>query len=70
MDQEISKQGNRRVRTQLIEMAWCRLRYQPSSAPAQWCLGGAQRGDRVHRALIPCAGKDPGTVHATGVPFD
>ncbi|WP_235091697.1 IS110 family transposase, partial [Mycetohabitans sp. B3] len=36
IDQGISKQGNRRVRTQLIEMAWCWLRYQPSSALAQW----------------------------------
>ncbi len=36
IDQGISKQGNRRVRTQLVEMAWCWLRYQPSSALAQW----------------------------------
>jgi transposase len=36
VDQGISKQGNRRVRTQLVEMAWCWLRYQPDSALAQW----------------------------------
>lgn len=36
VDQGISKQGNRRVRTQLVEMAWCWLRYQPGSALAQW----------------------------------
>jgi transposase len=36
IDQGISKQGNRRVRTQLVEMAWCWLRYQPGSALARW----------------------------------
>ncbi|MGF6781379.1 transposase [Paraburkholderia sp. GAS334] len=36
VDQGISKQGNRRVRAQLVEMAWCWLRYQPGSALAQW----------------------------------
>jgi len=32
VDQGISKQGNRRVRALLVEMAWTWLRYQPSSA--------------------------------------
>jgi transposase len=36
IDQGISKQGNRRVRALLIEMAWMWLRYQPSSAISQW----------------------------------
>jgi transposase len=36
VDQGISKQGNRRVRALLIEMAWSWLRYQPESALAQW----------------------------------
>jgi transposase len=36
VDQGISKQGNRRVRALLIEMAWMWLRYQPDSALAQW----------------------------------
>jgi transposase len=35
-DQGISKQGNRRVRSLLVEMAWCWLRYQPGSALTQW----------------------------------
>ena len=35
-DQGISKQGNRRVRSLLVEMAWYWLRYQPASALAQW----------------------------------
>jgi len=36
VDQGISKQGNRRVRALLIEMAWIWLRYQPGSALAKW----------------------------------
>ena len=36
VDQGISKQGNRRVRALLIEMAWMWLRYQPDSAIARW----------------------------------
>lgn len=36
IDQGISKQGNRRVRSLLIEMAWMWLRYQPESTIAIW----------------------------------
>lgn len=36
IDQGISKQGNRRVRSLLIEMAWMWLRYQPESKLAVW----------------------------------
>lgn len=36
VDQGISKQGNRRVRALLIEMAWFWLRYQPDSAMSTW----------------------------------
>jgi transposase len=36
IDQGISKQGNRRVRSLLIEMAWMWLRYQPESKLAIW----------------------------------
>ena len=35
-DQGISKQGNRKVRALLIEMAWMWLRHQPASALAAW----------------------------------
>ena len=35
-DQGISKAGNRRVRTLMIEISWFWLRYQPDSALAQW----------------------------------
>jgi transposase len=50
-DQGISKQGNRRVRSLLIEMAWKWLTYQPDSALAQWfarrTAGANKRGRRV-----------------------
>jgi transposase len=36
VDQGISKQGNRRVRALLVEMAWFWVRYQPHSDIAQW----------------------------------
>lgn len=51
VDQGISKQGNRRVRSLLIEMAWMWLRYQPTSALAAWFAqrtqGQNKRGKRV-----------------------
>jgi transposase len=53
VDQGISKQGNRRVRALLIEMAWFWLRYQPTSALAQWFAqrttgsGPNKRGKRI-----------------------
>lgn len=53
VDQGISKQGNRRVRALLIEMAWMWLRYQPHSALAQWFKqrtqgsGPNKRGRRI-----------------------
>lgn len=36
VDQGISKQGNRRVRALLVEMAWMWLRYQPESVISRW----------------------------------
>ena len=32
----IAKAGNRHIRALAIEIAWCWLRYQPTSALAQW----------------------------------
>jgi transposase len=51
-DQGISKQGNRRVRSLLIEMAWFWLRYQPGSAISRWYAqrigdGKSKRNKRV-----------------------
>ena len=53
VDQGISKQGNRRGRALLIEMAWLWLRYQPDSAVARWFAqrtqgsGPSKRGKRI-----------------------
>jgi len=53
VDQGISKQGSRRVRALLIEMAWFWLRYQPDSALAKWFVqrtqgsGTNKRGKRI-----------------------
>ena len=51
VDQGISKQGNRRVRALLIEMAWFWIRYQPKSQLSQWFAkrtsGGNKRTKRV-----------------------
>lgn len=51
VDQGISKQGNRRVRSLLIEMSWFWLRYQPNSDISQWfakrTTGAAKRGKRI-----------------------
>jgi transposase len=50
-DQGISKAGNRRVRTMMIEIAWLWLRYQPSSKLSRWFrerfAGGGARMRRV-----------------------
>jgi transposase len=35
-EQGISKAGNRRMRTLLVELGWCWLRYQGDSALSQW----------------------------------
>ena len=61
VDQGISKQGNRRVRALLIEMAWMWLRYQPDSALANWFVqrtqgsGPNKRGKRI--AIVAVARK-------------
>ena len=51
VDQGVSKQGNRRVRALLIEMAWAWMKYQPQSALAQWFAkrtsGQNKRGKRI-----------------------
>lgn len=56
VDQGISKQGNRRVRALLIEMAWFWLRYQPNSAISRWFAqrtgGGNAQNKRNKRIAI------------------
>lgn len=36
-DRGISKAGNKPARVMMVELAWCRLRYQPQSQLSQWC---------------------------------
>src|SRR5919201_1859325 len=47
-DQGLSKAGNRRMRTMLVGIAWCWLKYQPHSARPR-----AQGGDRRPGAQTP-----------------
>ncbi len=52
-DQGISKAGNRRARTTMVELAWLWLRYQPASALSRWFrerVGGAK--GRLKRVMI------------------
>jgi transposase len=52
-DQGLSKAGNRRMRTMLVEIAWCWLRYQPQSALARWWRARfAQAGGRMRKVAI------------------
>lgn len=55
VDQGISKQGNRRVRSLTIELAWFWLRYQPSSAISRWYqrrVSGNEKNKRGKRIAI------------------
>jgi transposase len=52
-EQGISRSGNPRARTALVEAAWIWIRYQPASALAKWFTQrvGEQRG-RMRRIMI------------------
>ena len=52
-DQGISKSGNPRLRTVMVELAWLWLRYQPASALSCWFRErvGSERG-RIRRITI------------------
>lgn len=52
-EQGISKAGNRRLRTTMIELAWLWVRHQPGSALSDWfrTRAGTERG-RVRRIAI------------------
>lgn len=53
VDQGISKQGKRQVRTLLIELAWMWLRYQPDSELSRWFAERTRgQGKRVRRIMI------------------
>lgn len=52
-EQGISKAGNKRMRTMLIEIAWCWLKYQPQSALSRWWRERfANAGGRTRRIAI------------------
>ncbi len=54
-EQGISKAGNRRMRTMLVEIAWCWLRLQPASALSRWWQGrfgqGLTKGNKRMRRV-------------------
>jgi transposase len=50
-EQGISKAGNRRVRSVLIELAWGWLRYQPGSDLSKWYLRRFGQGNRRLRKV-------------------
>ena len=53
VEQGISKAGNKRLRSLLVELAWSWLRYQPDSALAQWYgRRFATAGKRMRRVGI------------------
>src|SRR5690349_9412544 len=58
-DRRISRAGNARARTTLIQLAWLWLRYQPDSAPARWFRDrvGALRGRTRRIAIVAMARK-------------
>jgi len=52
-EQGVSKSGNPRLRTTLIQMAWLWLRHQPGSALAQWFNERVQRNNgRMRKSTI------------------
>ena len=52
-EQGISKAGNRRLRTTLVELSWLWLRYQPDSALSRWFNERyARHGKRLRRIGI------------------
>jgi transposase len=51
-DQGISKAGNARVRTLMVELAWSWLRYQPDSALSKWYRERFGAGGRSRRIGI------------------
>jgi transposase len=58
-EQGLSKAGNGRMRTMLVEIAWCWLRYQKASALACWWQGrfGRTKGRARKSAIVALARK-------------
>ena len=52
-EQGVSKAGNKRLRTTMIQVAWLWLRHQPESELARWYVERVQtNGGRVRRVMI------------------
>ena len=51
-EQGISKAGNRRLRRLLVELAWCWLRWQPTSALSLWYQRRFGEGQRARKVGI------------------
>ena len=52
-EQGVSKAGNKRLRTTMIQLAWLWLRHQPESELTRWYLERVQaNGGRVRRVMI------------------
>jgi transposase len=58
-DQGISKAGNPRVRTLMIELAWCWLRFQPNSRTTRWFHEHVGQGGKrsKRKAIVAVARK-------------
>lgn len=54
-EQGVSKAGNPRLRTKLVQLAWLWLRHQPQSALARWFHAHSQRGRKS--AIVALARK-------------
>jgi transposase len=54
-EQGVSKAGNQRVRTKMVQLAWLWLRHQPQSALARWFHAHGQRGRKI--AIVALARK-------------
>lgn len=50
-DQGISKAGNKRIRTLMVETAWNWLRFQPDSELARWFEGRYAKGSKTARKI-------------------
>ncbi|MGH3430531.1 MAG: IS110 family transposase [Mycobacteriales bacterium] len=50
-EQGISKAGNRRMRTMAVEIGWCWLQYQPTSALSKWYAKRFAKGSSRQRRI-------------------
>ena len=53
-EQGISKAGNRRIRTLMVELSWFWLRYQPNSALSQWYQRRYAQGGSAYASYRHC----------------